>query len=175
MLALRPKAIGTIESAALVNQRRAVLQDMAINRTETKTHGEGFDATSSPTPADSVTPASTEGDIERINVKCAGLPLLHQMFPSEGVFSVSTASEIAEVGIKSWKWQHFVDVMLDTGFNVSQGSGSAASFEHPSDMGRIVFHQPHPQPVIDPVMLRFMGRRMNRWFGWQRETFVERR
>ncbi|KAJ4391285.1 hypothetical protein N0V93_004902 [Gnomoniopsis smithogilvyi] len=173
-LSLKPRALIAIESAAIVNQRTAVLQNMSTNKPKTKTHGEGFDAAPYPVPAVSAISASIEGDIERIKVKRASLPLLRQMFPSEGEFKDSNTSETAETGLKSWKWQYFVEVMLDTGFDVSQGTGSAVSFEHPSGMGRIVFHQPHPQPIIDPVMLRFMGRRMNRWFGWQRKTFVER-
>lgn len=175
-LSLRPRSMATFEPPAPLNLRKTVLQDMSTNSPKIKTHGQSFVRESSPVPADSATSASAEVEIEieRIKVKPASLPLLHQMYPSEGLFSESNATETTLTGLRSWKWQHFVDVMLDTGFKVSQGSGSAVSFEHPSGKGRIVFHQPHPQPTIDPVMLRFMGRRMNRWFGWQRETFVEK-
>ena len=36
--------------------------------------------------------------------------------------------------------------------------------------GKIVFHKPHPIAKIDPIMLRSMGKRMAKWFGWGREV-----
>jgi hypothetical protein len=55
-------------------------------------------------------------------------------------------------------------------------SGSAVVFE-PDDWkrgwcGKIVFHKPHPVAKIDPIMLRSVGKRMEKWFGWNAETFV---
>lgn len=170
----RPKTKTAIDTAAPLNQRQAVLKEISTNKPKLKTHGESGNPALFSAPADLVPSTSTEVDVERIKVKLANLPLLHQMFPLEASFSDSSSPGMPRTGTRSWKWQHFVDVMMDAGFNVSQGSGSAVSFEHSSSKGRIVFHQPHPQPIIDPVMLRFMGRRMNRWFGWHRETFVER-
>lgn len=170
----RPKTMAARGSMTPENHRQAVLQDISTNKPKVKTHGESSNATLISTPADLSTSVSAEVDVERIKVKLASLALLHQMFPLKNLLSDSSSPGAARTETRSWKWQHFVDVMMDTGFNVSQGSGSAVSFEHSSGKGRIVFHQPHPQPIIDPVMLRFMGRRMNRWFGWQRETFVER-
>lgn len=170
----RPKIMTAIDSATPLNQRQTVLQDISTNKSKIKTHGESGNVALFSTPADLVSSASTEVVVEHVKVKLASLPLLHQMFPLGGSFSGSSSPNTARTGSRSCKWQHFVDVMMDAGFNVSQGSGSAVSFEHSAGKGRIVFHRPHPQPIIEPVMLRFMGRRMNRWFGWHRETFVER-
>lgn len=170
----RPKTTTAIDTAALLNQRQAVLQEISTNKPKLKTQGRSGNEALFSAPADLATSTSTEVDVERIKVKLANLPLLHQMFPLGGSFSDFSSPETSRTGTRTWKWQHFVDVMMDAGFSVSQGSGSAVSFEHSSGKGRIVFHQPHPQPIIDPVMLRFMGRRLNRWFGWHRETFVER-
>lgn len=170
----RPKTNTAVDTAAPLNQRQAVLQGISTNKPKLKTHGVSSNAALLLSPADLVPSTSNEADIERIKVKLASLPLLHQMFPVGGSFSGSSSPDTPRTGARSWKWQHFVDVMMDAGFNVSQGSGSAVSFHHSCGKGRIVFHQPHPQPIIDPVMLRFMGRRMSRWFGWHRETFVER-
>ncbi|KAJ4424657.1 hypothetical protein N0V82_000585 [Gnomoniopsis sp. IMI 355080] len=171
---LRAKLINPVDSSLPLNLRKVVLQDLSTNKSKIKTRGKSVDKPSSPRKDDSAMAASVEVEIQQIKVKLDSLPLLHQMFPAEGIFRRSRTSETVGTGFRSWKWQQFVNVMLDIGFDVCQGSGSAVSFEHPSGMGRIVFHQPHPEPIIDPVMLRFMGRRMNRWFGWQRETFVER-
>jgi hypothetical protein len=38
-----------------------------------------------------------------------------------------------------------------------------------------VFHKPHPEPVVDGVMLRCqIGRRLQKWFSWDKDTFVLR-
>lgn len=70
------------------------------------------------------------------------------------------------------KWQRFLEAMVDAGFAITQSAGSAVTFRA-SNGNSIVFHRPHPDPVIDPVLLRIMGRRMNRRFGWTRESFTE--
>lgn len=45
-------------------------------------------------------------------------------------------------------------------------------FEHSGGKGAVVFHRPHPEPILDPIMLHGIGSRMNKHFGWVRETFV---
>ena len=38
-----------------------------------------------------------------------------------------------------------------------------------------MLHKPHPEPVVDGVMLRCqIGRRLQKWFSWDKETFVLR-
>jgi len=73
---------------------------------------------------------------------------------------------------KSIPWTTFVDSMIDAGFAVRNGGGSIVTFENVSSGGKIIFHRPHPDPTVDPIMLQSMGNRLNRWFGWNRETFV---
>jgi hypothetical protein len=62
--------------------------------------------------------------------------------------------------------------MVDVGFSVTHRGGSAVSFK--GDRGVIVFHRPHPEPNIDPVMLSSMGKRLRKWFDWGRDSFVAR-
>lgn len=62
--------------------------------------------------------------------------------------------------------------MIDANFNAEQGSGSAVRFS--SDLGSISFHRPHPEPVIDRIMLHSMGKRMRKWFGLSRYVFEVR-
>jgi hypothetical protein len=73
---------------------------------------------------------------------------------------------------KSTDWTAFVNSMSEAGFAVRNGGGSIVRFESRGGEGSINFHRPHPDSTIDPVMLQAMGQRMNRWFGWARETFV---
>ena len=71
---------------------------------------------------------------------------------------------------KSVDWNSFVESMVDAGFTASTSGGSIVTFENAQ--GKIVFHRPHPEPSTDPIMLQSMGNRMNKWFGWGRETFT---
>ncbi|KAF1919968.1 hypothetical protein BDU57DRAFT_442892 [Ampelomyces quisqualis] len=73
---------------------------------------------------------------------------------------------------KSIDWNTFVDSMTDAGFAASNGGGSIVTFENTIGGGKIIFHRPHPEPTVDPIMLQSMGNRLNRWFGWTRETFA---
>ncbi|KAK5175486.1 uncharacterized protein LTR77_000625 [Saxophila tyrrhenica] len=75
-----------------------------------------------------------------------------------------------KVEVRSYAWKHFLQAMTEAGFAVVQGSGSAVSFK--KEDGVIVFHRPHPEPTIDPVMLSSMGKRLKKWFGWGSGTFV---
>lgn len=38
--------------------------------------------------------------------------------------------------------------------------------------GRIVFRKPHPVPKIEQSLLQSRGRRMHKWFRWEREMIV---
>lgn len=80
-----------------------------------------------------------------------------------------SANEWAE---RSYVWTHFLQAMVDAGFAVTHRSGSAVSFKKAD--GVIVFHRPHPEPNIDPVMLASMGKRLRKWFGWDAQSFVAR-
>lgn len=114
---------------------------------------------------------SSEEDIPTISVKRENLAVFRNMYPASG-----------DEGRRSFKWQHFLDAMVDAGFFITQASGSAVSFRLTSqqddfqclDAGSIAFHRPHPDPVIDPVMLRAMGKRLRKWFGWSRDIFEQR-
>lgn len=73
---------------------------------------------------------------------------------------------------QSVRWDDFVRAMQYTGMKAKNGGGSIVIFEEETGTGKIVFHRPHPNPTIDPIMLQSMGRRMSKWFGWTRDTFV---
>jgi hypothetical protein len=72
------------------------------------------------------------------------------------------------------KWTHLVQALTDAGLVATQAPGSAVTFAS-RDNGSINFHKPHgAEPVVDPVMLLRMGKRLNKWFGWEGECFVLR-
>lgn len=64
---------------------------------------------------------------------------------------------------------------MPAGFAATHSGGSAVHFNPVDDEGgSIVFHKPHPDPNVEPIMLQTMGKRMRKWFGWDRDSFVER-
>ena len=84
----------------------------------------------------------------------------------------------AEEASQMVDWDKFVHAMSDVGFAARNGGGSAVIFEEESegtkghDGGKIIFHKPHPVAKIDSVMLHSMGKRMTKWFGWSRNSFL---
>ncbi|KAI0118265.1 hypothetical protein GGR51DRAFT_572264 [Nemania sp. FL0031] len=88
------------------------------------------------------------------------LHAIELMFPANG-----------EEASKGLQWADFVHAMDDIGFVARHNGGSAVSFEA-EGKDRIVFHRPHPDSKIAPVVLQSMGTRMNKWFGWTRESFA---
>lgn len=83
------------------------------------------------------------------------------------MFSSSTDSTSGSV-----KWTHLVQALTDAGLVAAQAPGSAVTFSNGS-AGAINFHKPH-EPVVDAMMLRCMGRRLRKWFGWTGDRFVLR-
>ena len=118
-----------------------------------------FEASSAP-PVEPPSPHAVEppSRTSRIFVKPENLTLFAAMFPTD------------KGQTRSFSWKHFLQAMVDAGFSVTQGSGSALSFKN--DCGVMVFHQPHPEPTIDPVVLLSMGKRLRKWFGWGTDVFA---
>ncbi|EWG55568.1 hypothetical protein FVEG_17551 [Fusarium verticillioides 7600] len=88
------------------------------------------------------------------------LGVIHLMFPRK------------DKAAKDVTWERFVNMMAKAGFTARNNTGSAVAFKQRGAGGRIVFHKPHPADKLDPVLLRIMGKRMAKWFGWKRELFA---
>lgn len=78
---------------------------------------------------------------------------------------------------KSIEWENFVHVMANTRFAARIGGESAVSFEkdgywQDNSHGKVAFHKLQPFSKIDPVIMRSMGKRTTKWFGWHRHMFV---
>ncbi|KAI7199586.1 hypothetical protein KC343_g8572 [Hortaea werneckii] len=111
--------------------------------------------------------AQDEGGRTCIPVNSESLRIFACIFPN-------TAGP-ASKGVVQWK--QVVTAMTDAGFSATHTGGSAVSFERKARDGAdgaIVFHKPHPDTEMDNLMLRVMGKRLKKWFGWDEGTFVER-
>ncbi|PVH96283.1 hypothetical protein DM02DRAFT_632149 [Periconia macrospinosa] len=132
--------------------------DLQAPKTKTKTRGEP--GVAEETNVDEATVDETP--LPTIKLPKRSYTTVRYMFP-----------ESPEERQKSIEWDTFVASMADAGFVAKNGGGSIVTFENQEATGgKIIFHRPHPDPSIDPIMLQSMGRRMNKWFGWRREMFV---
>ncbi|KAK4543630.1 hypothetical protein LTR36_005275 [Oleoguttula mirabilis] len=135
--------------------------DVRDKKEKIKTRSLAFQTQDATPAADGVQPTVATRP-PRIAVKANNLSMFKRMYPTED----------APAAKASVSWQHFLQAMVDAGFAIAQSRGSAVMFSR--DEGSIVFHRPHPEPTIGPVMLQVMGKRLRKWFGWDREVFVER-
>lgn len=88
------------------------------------------------------------------------------------IFGTDAYSE-GEVS-KTIKWCAFVRAMIRTGFAAEKLQGSAWQFSpHGNTIvdRSIQFHEPHPESGILYAIARRFGRRLERVYGWTRETF----
>jgi len=78
-------------------------------------------------------------------------------------------------GQASMKWDHFVKLMTDMGFQYDPSTaGSSVRFDPPGAKDPpITFHKPHPDPTIHPVMLKEFSKRLQRTYGWTGEDFLK--
>ncbi|KAF1849227.1 uncharacterized protein K460DRAFT_279546 [Cucurbitaria berberidis CBS 394.84] len=131
--------------------------DILPSKTKVKTRGE---ARSEESAQDEEAAAIREPTPAKIALPKRSYATFRYMFPTG-----------PEERLKDVNWETFVMSMENAGFTARNGGGSIVMFEDENGGGKINFHKPHPDPSIDPVMLQSMGRRMNKWFGWTRETF----
>ncbi|KIK92133.1 hypothetical protein PAXRUDRAFT_830231 [Paxillus rubicundulus Ve08.2h10] len=76
----------------------------------------------------------------------------------------------------SLKWENFVKVMRDMGFEYDPSTaGSSVRFDPPDSGDRsITFHKPHPDPTLHPNHLREFGKKLKEYYGWSEEDFLKR-
>ncbi|KAG9239749.1 hypothetical protein BJ875DRAFT_479170 [Amylocarpus encephaloides] len=102
----------------------------------------------------------------RIVVKASTLRIVNMM-----------CSTTAEPASKLVNWDDFVLAMQDIGFLARQTVGREVAFSAEEGnkgkwTGQINFNRPHPAAKIERLMMRVMGERMERWFGWKEGMFV---
>ncbi|KAI6798349.1 hypothetical protein KC363_g3383 [Hortaea werneckii] len=171
------KAIAAAAAAKAMSQKETSVQStwgandeakfvLPMDRTKSKTRPEqGPSVDDRAIPVDDG--AQDQNSRTCIPVNSESLRIFARIFPN--------TTETSFKGVIHWK--QFVTAMTDAGFSATHTGGSAVSFERQARDGAdgaIVFHKPHPDTEMDNLMLRMMGKRLKKWFGWDEGTFVER-
>jgi len=72
------------------------------------------------------------------------------------------------------RWGEFERAMKRIGFDVVQTAGSSVRFDPPARTARpITFHRPHPDSLMGPHMIKWLGARLKRCYGWTTATFAQ--
>ncbi|EPQ57181.1 hypothetical protein GLOTRDRAFT_39174 [Gloeophyllum trabeum ATCC 11539] len=84
-------------------------------------------------------------------------------------------AEDEKKGQAPMKWEHFLKVMREMGFEYDPSTaGSSVRFDPPDPSDPpITFHKPHPDPTIHPVMLKEFAKKLKRTYGWTEEDFYK--
>ena len=69
------------------------------------------------------------------------------------------------------KWKALVAALSDAGLSTMHNGGSVVTFAHESK-GTIAIHEPHPGTEVDFAQLRWIGKRLEKWFRWDAGSFV---
>ncbi|KAK3632832.1 hypothetical protein LTR56_016155 [Elasticomyces elasticus] len=78
-------------------------------------------------------------------------------------------------GTPSVQWDDMVAAFADAGCRVQQGPGSAVNFTlTQKDTGTVCIHKGHPDSRINPVSLKDYAKKLEMYFGWSKQVFVER-
>jgi len=72
------------------------------------------------------------------------------------------------------RWGEFERAMRRIGFDVVQTAGSSVRFDPPAQTARpITFHRPHPDSLMSPHMIKWVGARLKRCYGWTTAMFAQ--
>uniref|UniRef100_A0A8H8CPI7 Uncharacterized protein n=1 Tax=Psilocybe cubensis TaxID=181762 RepID=A0A8H8CPI7_PSICU len=91
--------------------------------------------------------------------------LMHQMLKTD---------EDKTGGRSPMKWEQFLKLMREMGFEYDPSTaGSSVRFDPPNKADRpITFHKPHPDPTLQPIMLKEFAKKLKRYYGWNEDDLL---
>jgi hypothetical protein len=78
-------------------------------------------------------------------------------------------------GIAPMKWEQFLKIMREMGFEYDPTTaGSSVRFDPPDPRDKpITFHKPHPDTTLHPVRVKQFAKRLKKQYGWTEEDFMK--
>ncbi|GBE81159.1 hypothetical protein SCP_0308850 [Sparassis crispa] len=91
----------------------------------------------------------------------------------EDMHKLLGTSEDETKGIQPMKWESFLKLMREMGFEYDPSTaGSSVRFDPPDPRDvPITFHRPHPDPTLYPILLKEFSKKLKRQYGWCEEDF----
>ncbi|KAJ7731622.1 hypothetical protein B0H16DRAFT_1696639 [Mycena metata] len=100
-----------------------------------------------------------------------GKKVFHRLLDDDDEPSDDSAPSVTKGQIR---WDAFEKAMKRIGFGVCQTAGSSVRFDPPARTARpITFHRPHPDPLLTPNMIKWIGARLKRNYGWTVSSFSQ--
>ncbi|KAJ6499016.1 hypothetical protein C8R45DRAFT_100912 [Mycena sanguinolenta] len=101
----------------------------------------------------------------KLAAKKKSAQLMHQLLRT---------SEDDTMGMVSMKWEDFLKLMREMGFEYDPSTaGSSVRFDPPDPKDvSITFHKPHPDPTLHPMMLREFAKKLKKNYGWCEADFL---
>ncbi|THV47409.1 hypothetical protein BGAL_0312g00070 [Botrytis galanthina] len=141
------------------------------NKEKTKTR------TVAPTQAgNTVQAVSVVSAIEKVGTTTTELQIKVDI-KTLGVFTSMYSDPDGGQDTGSVSWKDFRRAMRKTSFESWEGRGSAVEFQPAAhldwgDSKKIGCHRPHPDLYFDLIQLRGLKKRLNKHFGFNRDTFI---
>jgi len=73
------------------------------------------------------------------------------------------------------KWESFLKIMREMGFEYDPSTaGSSVRFDPPNKNDKpITFHKPHPDPTLEPGMVKTFAKKLRKQYGWTPEDLMK--
>jgi hypothetical protein len=146
------------------NENEVLPETIPRTKEKVKTRGE---ASLLAQPSDSDGAIPTEPKKEKIVLSARAAKFLTTAIPSLQTLSNAPHSKSQS---PIFDWKDFLNSMYELGFSAEKKRGSAWMFSK----GERSFsaHEPHPDRKMDFGIVRFLGKRLQRRFGWSVDDFV---
>ncbi|KAJ7675625.1 hypothetical protein DFH06DRAFT_1466464 [Mycena polygramma] len=155
-----------VPSQTVAQSARAYLAESGLTAKEkTKTRKD-------PGGTDPVLKANGISDEEKDELGKKVLKVFHRILEEDDAHGAEETGIPLQKG--QIRWDVFEKAMKRIGFSVCQTAGSSVRFDPPAKCARpITFHRPHPDSLLTPYMIKWIGARLKRNYGWTTSIFTQ--
>ncbi|KAJ7089526.1 hypothetical protein C8R44DRAFT_892224 [Mycena epipterygia] len=99
------------------------------------------------------------------------IKVFHRILEEEDTNVGESSGELKKGQIR---WDAFEKAMKRISFGVCQTAGSSVRFDPPAKNARpITFHRPHPDSLLTPHTIKWIGARLKPNYGWTVDSFTQ--
>ncbi|KAK3115233.1 hypothetical protein LTR53_005644 [Teratosphaeriaceae sp. CCFEE 6253] len=123
------------------------------------------DEAPAPPPPEPILPPTQQ--LDTVLVNSTSLELFQRMFTPQETHKRTACID----------WEDLTAALVDAGCTMDSRGGSAVRFirgGNGPNSSTVSVHKPHPDSSVNPIMLKDVAKRLERYFGWTKEVFEER-